>query len=412
MKLLLEAGADPNFVSDIALDGTEKPNSWFPIHNAAAQLFSGHLDNKPANWDMQRESAVKLLLDYGADYFAAYADSSHALQCIIEQHGVVGPILESKTLDTEHRGKGGRTLLISACVPKPMVQTRHGFREPEPPEVAHAVAALLLLERGASVHATDNLGRTPLHWLCTMKEAFEERHMEVLRELFIRDPSIIHVKDNEGYKPYHLSLLSHADWATQYLLDHGASPSEPDIDGNLALHLLASRLVGERVGASAAAVLFQKFLAMGLDINARNKRGETPIFIFLSTSHSSTYDSTRNTRQRPAENDVFHCDSLELFIEAGADLFTATDDGATLLHITAQRHIDAPHIHGKDIQDVTDIFERLIQLGLDPKKEDKKLRTSIDIAVAMNKRDIVDLFTDEGKKRRELAKDRQRRAQS
>ncbi len=51
---------------------------------------------------------------------------------------------------------------------------------------------------------------------------------------------------------------------------------EPDPDGNLALHFLASRLVGDRAGASAAAGLFRKFLTMGLDVNSRNKKERHP----------------------------------------------------------------------------------------------------------------------------------------
>ncbi len=119
MKLLLEAGADPNFVSDVGRNGVGTPDILFPIHNAATQSFPGEPENKPPDWTTRQESAVTLLLEHGADYFATYADGSHALQCIIEQHGSIGPMLESKGFDMERRGKGGRTPLISACMPRP-----------------------------------------------------------------------------------------------------------------------------------------------------------------------------------------------------------------------------------------------------------------------------------------------------
>ncbi|OAA56713.1 Ankyrin repeat-containing domain protein [Niveomyces insectorum RCEF 264] len=409
VKLLLEAGADPNLASEADdRERTAKSSIRFPIHSAAIQSFDGESGWKPPDWDARQESTVKLLLAYGADPFAAYADGTHALQCIIEQHGLIGPMLNSRCFDSERRGKGGRTALLSACMPTPLAQNRPRSRADEPSRALHAEAALALLEGGARVHVTDDLGRTPLHWLCTMTQPLDECHKELVRKLVTRDSSCIHVKDNEGRKPIHLALRSHADWTTQHLLDHGACLTEPDPDGNIALHFLASRLVGETAAASAAAELFKKFLAMGLDVNTRNKKGETPVFVFMSTGWNGVQDRSPETSHssQAADNAVFHCDALPVFIEAGADLFTTNDAGATLLHATAQRYIKDSHRNRDHVKDVVDAFERLLELGLDSKKEDAKMRTPIDIAVATNNKGIKDLFTDEGRRARQQFKRR------
>ena len=169
------------------------------------------------------------------------------------------------------------------------------------------------------------------------------------------------------------------------LIDAGADPLAIDNEGNCALHFLAPRLFQPEKDLQH----FTKFLEAGLDINASNDAGNTPLFSFIllgATPHSNP--------------GISHRDHISVFLDKGADVNWTNKEGETLPHIAAKREKtehraiwNAPE--EKRDSPVVDTFKMLMDLGLDPKKEDKQQRSPIDVAAACGHDDIVALFAQE-----------------
>ncbi len=378
--------------SDCGYEESEEPR--YPLHRAARPTTE---ENVARDWDARQRKVVETLLEYGADPYAPYPDGSYALQAIVEDHGLFAPFLELETLDIEKCGRLGRTLLLSACIcnkrPHPTIWEPNGYEKF--PATAKPEIILALLQRGAAVNVMDVQGKTPLHYLCTMNHPYDEHYQKAFAAIVSQGPSLIHMMDSTGFKPLHRAIQADQRWAIRYLIDHGADPSEADPEGNTALHHLAAKLVGEKAAAAGAKSEFEHFLKHHkLDLNARNKKGETPLFICVSTDWVGTqcptdveYDSNFGLK-----NDVSPSDLLEFFANARADIFAVDNNGSTLLHAAAGRRLrDSRSDHSQHAENT---FKELMRMGLDPLKEDKEMRTAIDVAVARRRRGIIDLFAE------------------
>ncbi len=70
-------------------------------------------------------------------------------------------------------------------------------------------------------------------------------------------------------------------------------------------------------------------------------------------------------------------------------------DGETALHVIARRDT-ASFVYTRDGKEAVEInrklFEFIVAKGLDPLKEDARGRSSLDIAAAYKKKEILDLF--------------------
>jgi ankyrin repeat protein len=173
-------------------------------------------------------------------------------------------------------------------------------------------------------------------------------------------------------------------WSIEALLSAGSNPVEPDSDGNTALHYLAKE-VSFTSHKSEQLLLFKKFFALGVSINAKNKLGETPLFMKIA-SEPDKHDRSATTRE-----------DITIFQDAGADFLARNNDMETLLHIASKkvchRHsrVDARHR-----EDIVDRFKRLMELGCDPLAEDINQRTALDVAAACGNEDILKLFKRDG----------------
>ncbi|KAI8945778.1 ankyrin repeat-containing domain protein [Xylaria longipes] len=370
---LLKMGADPNALFQ----------NRYPLHSAAcAENVQYAVD-----WDARRKEVIEALLRHGADRFRLYDDGRHVLQACIEEHGVTSSLLESDSLDLQKRGKNERTALISACIPY-RIECRWIWRKESMQSVPHTEAALTLLKCGAAVDIFDDTGRSALHWLCTFKdEPFGSTHMDLLAALLAAQPSLIHVADKTGQKPLHLALQSDQTAVVQHLIEKGADPADPDPDGNIALHHYARRMIGEKTAAIEAVRVFKSLLAMGLEINTRNHRGETPLQVYMSTGWD-------------VKNHVLGHDDDEIwkiFKDSNADWRTTDDQGLGLLHAVAARKVECKW-DSTQTRDIERTFKKLIEdMSLDPRQEDAQLRTPIDLAVVRGHDGILSLFSDKGK---------------
>ncbi|KAL2201508.1 ankyrin repeat-containing domain protein [Corynascus similis CBS 632.67] len=318
-------------------------------------------------------AVINLLLSHGADAYASYPDGRFVFQAIVEERG------DPSTVITD---------------------------------LIHA-----LLNIAADPLATDNEGRTPQHWLCAFSGRSDETYREAFAALTCHGSAAITKTDKQGRTPLHLALVTYSTrsqqspFAIQHLLSVGADPADPDpVTGNSALHFIAPRLVGEATAAAEATALFCS-LTSGVDINRQNAAGEAPVFVFAAAGWEATLDP-KNKLPSPKyalEHDVTHAALLEaVFADPalGVDLVDATDAcGRTLFHVTAGRDLSAwlSDTTSWDVQtkSVEGAFKKLLELGLDPRREDNELRTAIDIAVAKDLKGIVMLFSEEAKRSEE-----------
>ncbi len=175
--------------------------------------------------------------------------------------------------------------------------------------MGHKKMAELLIEHGADVNARDDGGRDPLYF------ALRENHMDLV-VLFIEKGADIN-------------------------------------NGEALLHNVAQK------GCKKAVELL---IEKGLDVNAPDKYGETPLYCAVA-----------------------HKEIVELLIEKGANINGSHKDGETLLHRAAG-------------QGSKDVVELLIEKGLDVNARDKDGKTPLDIAVEQNKKEIVEFLWGKGLK--------------
>ncbi|KAK4234438.1 ankyrin repeat-containing domain protein [Achaetomium macrosporum] len=262
-----------------------------------------------------------------------------------------------------------------------------------------------LLDASADPLAVDNKGHTPLHWLSTFPGAFDEPCRQAYTTLTHLGPAAITTQDKQGRTPLHLALPTYSTraqpstFAITHLLSLGADPAHRDpLTGNTALHFLAPRLVGESAAAATTASLFRSLVTTNtLDINARNNQGETPAFTFAAAGWSGMRDPTHRVSHPTyaLAHDTTHAKALDIFITLGADLKTLDSKRRTLLHVTAGRELPTGGADWDQREDIEGMFQRLIELGVDPRAEDEGLRTAVNVAIAQGLTGVVELFGEE-----------------
>ncbi|KAM0447831.1 hypothetical protein ACHAO4_008575 [Trichoderma viride] len=402
--VLLEAGLDPN---ELPIPRKEGEDVRYALHEACRPLTTDSFYSE-AEVRSQKEEIAELLLSSGADPIATYPDGRCQLHSIIEDQGRLDNILSrlSQTEINRKESQHGRSLLTLACVPTVRIGPPTYGREPPCPSIVPS-SVLGLLEKGADALAVDDEGRTPLHWLCTLPGKYDEEQQKAFISLVEQGPAAVNMVDKQGRKPLHLALAVYSDrrqeslFAIKHLISAGANVGEPDpVTGNSTLHQLAPRLVGHAERAAEATKLFRE-LSTSDDINTRNKNSETPVMAFAAAGWEGTRDPTRKVShpKYAIANDVNHAMALSIFVDLGADLMAVDARGQTLLHITASREIPTDGSDWDQRDDVTSAFEKLMELGIDPRREDAELRTAIDVAVARNVRDVMKLFREKVEKK-------------
>ena len=173
-------------------------------------------------------------------------------------------------------------------------------------KVNHEKTFNLLIKYGADVNAKDKEGNTPLYL---------KRNSKHIVKLLIENGADVNAKNNEGNTPlYFLKLSEHRNPSPKHIEDK----ENFDFYWNGSAKLLIDN---------------------GADVNARNNKGETPLFYSNHPEFAKLlikYGADVNARNNDSETPLFYVKKLafaKLFIDNGADVNARNNDGNTPLHL-------------------------------------------------------------------------------
>jgi ankyrin repeat protein len=327
-----------------------------PLHYASRGRFNKVTERHKA------VAIVELLLSHGADPLLSYGENSTVIHDVLTQGGIVEPLLALPNLELETRDGRGRTLLLAACEVAEedslLLPQKHDNFELHPSGTAQKIFTVdRLCEMGAEVSVVDEAGNNPLHFLVT-PGAYKPSARLRMSLLIGKCPALVHQQNQFGETPLHLAMKNHEWDLMRILLDASADASASDAEGNTVVHHIAGGLNADtRLWAQ-----FRQFLEQGLEINARNHDGETPVFKYI-----------RSLRCRESlRGPVF--DGL---VASGTDVFVRNQEGESLLHIVAKLPCSSAHGLCRGKEKFAESFSYLMELGLDPAQEDKNQRTPV-----------------------------------
>ncbi|KAF2002210.1 ankyrin [Amniculicola lignicola CBS 123094] len=413
VEALLSAGADANMRREPLSPEEEKQrkaqgwrtresltlHNMYPVHVAVFKHDASSSSKTAEECKASNESSIRLiktLLAHGADPFAKYTqrnlevsemdvtvkkeeESDTVLHKLLMDGKLMHPFLDIPNLDVNTRDSQGRTLLHAACYspngPDAPIDAPCNGQDSTAPSTLDR-----LLELGADPLARDAYERNAIHAMYVLHNGRyirETKRQKTLKHLATHHPVLLtQVEKTNGQTPLLATLYSVAEnrnpKEAEILLEAGADPFVKTSQGDTPLHILAVTTAQ----STRLHSLFSTLLSRGLDINARNNLGETPLFKFYeNTQPSPSY--SYSTPLPP--------DSETLLLFSGADFFATRDDGKGLLHIEAKAKGGAKR------------FRDLMRRGLDPLMEDEGRQTALDVAAAVGNEAVLGLFERDGR---------------
>ena len=256
VKTLLAKGADPNAT------GGRYGNA---LQAAACR---GHLN------------VIRLLLAGGANVALTGGDYGNALQGACSYgHRRCAALLILIGADVNAKGGEHVTALHAAAF------------------IGHERIAALLIENGAEIDSLDNQRSTPLLW------AAREGHQETVR-LLLEHGADCMIQDESGWTALDECAPPGFDSIVRMLIDHHPPIiHSKDTKDYTALHHTAPQDHDSTV---------RILLNAGMEIDARNLYGRTPIFQAVGSGHEET---------------------VRVFLEKGANINAIDNEGWSVLHI-------------------------------------------------------------------------------
>ncbi|KAK4465124.1 ankyrin-2 [Cladorrhinum samala] len=346
-------------------------------------------------------------------------------QVIRTGNGCLEPFFElpASQFDIDCRNDEGNTALLVVC-DNPVAFDRFLTLRAESAEKPRQLLIDLVLQRNPDLTAVDKRGRTALHlalhqWgntptsvqpLKVLLTAAHAKHPELINQTEPatgRTPLLCAIYMLIESWPLHpCDADKCASHKIKLLLDSfGADPHIPDGEGNTALHYVASCMDWNQ----AARALFSELLSLGLDVNARNSAGETPVFSLLRSERAV---GARREQAQLIVSDEDEEAVWRLLEDAGTDFTATNNEGRGLLHVAAEdrrrARLKEQYISGSGMPDETLTalgpgvarFQRLMGKGLDPAQGDNSMRSALDVASACNNFKLLELFEKEPGKAR------------
>ncbi|KAH7149027.1 ankyrin repeat-containing domain protein [Dactylonectria estremocensis] len=361
-----------------------EPYGAFPLYLAAQGL---HSDSDLSPMDIEALGnvieMVQVLLDHGADPFAKFLQGGRertVLHELLLAGGMVDQFLDIPKLDVNHRDAKGRTLLHAACHGYHGLDHVIGSHKDHANKKGYVTVFQRLISLGAKVEARDDFGRNVLHYMVGIAQDNEFHHFEkAFTSVIHKTPSLIDQADEDGMTPLHYAVdravKSRDSQAVLFLLLFGANHLAETNTGDTVLHLLSRNLDAVKLRE-----LFQDFVRRGVDVNVRNRRGETPLFAFCSRLKSPrSYTPSIWDTESDDESEKYTEEGAGRMLQAlGADFSARDDRGRGLMHVAASGEVGR--------------FRELMDMGLDVMMEDDAQQTAIDVAAASENRDVLELF--------------------
>ncbi|KAM0426586.1 hypothetical protein ACHAPT_008279 [Fusarium lateritium] len=363
-RLLLDAGVDANIADD---DGCtplhvadDKDVMRLLIENGHASINAETRSGRtPLLYMLDRHrldnpnmSIVDLLLEYNPNCKAVDGKGNGALHLM----------LRNGWFHTDRI----RALLAGGADPN--LRNHEGFTPLSFMRSLNSAASKtfdLLVDAGADINAVGRDGSTHLFCLFSVHRSGDTRFDRTVQHLVDRGASMF-VRDRKGRTLLHQSVkhnrsLSHEGMSARldYLVGRGLSLNAVDYRGNGLLHELALLQENSHTEHSTRMVhLWQQLVARGLDLDAKNHAGRTPLHILCAPgghrknnefdprsfmpidyviSRTKNVDCADLDGITPlhiaAAGDAFYAKRL---LDAGADPKIATYEGLTPLHIAAR----------------------------------------------------------------------------
>ncbi len=402
LRFLLSNGADPNVyvpkgTNSIAVSVEPKTENavsakiWreglYPLHHMIMQTDG----KRPVSEIAQkcREKMVQLMLEYGATPCAKYNGTTVLHELLRLSWAKVDLLFNTPTpnLDLEVQDFAGDTPLLLSC--RRRISSNR--------TVNGQTIIALLLSLGANIRAQNNAGTHILHHFA------EGRGFKEFEPIISSVSDLINEPDNAGDTPLHLAVARGAKRQIDLFISNGGDVQAIDAKGNTMLHLLmqSSYSVNAKgVIYGNLPTLFHRFLSLGLDINARNNAGETPIFSFFRHGKIQYYEPrvNRSSERLPLDSPTQSLEDdlpkyleqpiYKTFTDAGVDWRMLNSEGQNLLHIVAATNTSL------EPGTVASRFKALMDMGLDPGMEDVAQRTPVDVAAELKNREVLELFSE------------------
>ncbi|KAJ4349219.1 hypothetical protein N0V95_004755 [Ascochyta clinopodiicola] len=397
LSLFLSRGGDPNVRGERKWPGSISVGyaDRYPLHYAIAAMIRSFQGEEE-----KYERIVQTLLSHGADLCAGYGSTTILHELVRDYDDLTAILtLPSSTLNLNVVNAEGETPLHLAC--NKSRSRRRGSKIQS--------IATLLVARGADIGATDGQGNTIWHILARTG-AYGHTDAE-LQNLLAFAQDLINTPNAAGETPLHIAMgKMHYPRILDLLLDNSGDLHARDGAGNSLLHVLlrndwAVCMSGHVQKRNKQP--FERLLAAGLDINARNDEGETPIFSFFRHAKVERRSEFRGPSMRldaDTKTSTSTCTTAEayqavydIFAAAGVDWLATNAKGQNLLHITAGLRSDGTLRHDRQPRVKVESsrirkFKVLVGYGLDTAAEDGEGRTPLDIAADLGHEDILDLF--------------------
>lgn len=348
-----------------------RPEKGYPLELAVT--YSSDVNRHPDALPI-----VRLLLEHGADPFKQSKRNEqttilHHLLENAESTNVCEPFLDLDGLDLETRDSCGNTLFLAAC--------KHWERRWLSILDIHPIRYMAIQRKGADIRVTNNNRDNALHIVVSLpgRQRDEKDRKAAMSTLIGQCPELVHEPNNEGFTPFQTAWKNNdSDWSWQVLLDAGADFTTPAPDGTTVLHAsLTVRPDGMK--------WVKRFLDSGLDVNARNKDGETPVFAWVRSPQplvdemqqllKAANESLDDTDEK--EEEGLFIRTISFLKEAGFDFHVVNSRGQNLLHVIAQSVVEKPGFGDHAPQRALVLFKEFVGYGLDPSIQDTKGWTAL-----------------------------------
>lgn len=207
----------------------------------------------------------------------------------------------------------------------------------------HWAEAKRLLQEGADPNATDRAGCPALLLpkVISFYEAdeVEEEKREVIKLLLAKGADVNARSPSEGLTPLHNAACANRTDLVQLFLDNGVDPNAKDNDGKTPLHV-AARSTGEET-----LYVIRALLANGANPNVGDNNGRTPLhiavhfhasdvvrFLVVNGAKVNIKDKYGQTPLHLAAGTSSEA-QIELLLDNGADANARDNDGRMPLHL-------------------------------------------------------------------------------